>query len=107
MSRKLKLLILMAAIHFTAMSVLAKSKVESTLLLKDALADSNADYNKHKKVSLDEENQRVNQWNDQTQQVVFDEGHQLWNQADQEEYKRLKKDLNYRGREVSSQNDSL
>ncbi len=47
-----------------------RNSEESFLMLREAMMDSNADYNKHKKQMNNEETSRADSWNERGQTVI-------------------------------------
>ena len=65
---------------------------DTALSLKEALKDSNADYNKHKKIAIREEFGRMEQWDNRDHGLIeINDAHTM--EADQTEFKNENKDL--------------
>lgn len=94
----IKLLSVFALLTIISAPGYARSSEESQFLLKEAMMDSNADYNKHKKQMNMEEYDRADDWSDRdTQAIMIDGTH-----SDFTEFKELKEDQPKSNREVSS-----
>lgn len=71
MSSGLKLLICFAAIHFLGgVSAHAGEDYDSQLLLREALMESNGDYNKHKKKFIQDEYERADNWDERNEGAI-------------------------------------
>ncbi len=78
----------------------ARSADESMYLLKEALMESNGDYNKHKKKFNHEEFDRADTWTDRGTQAIMIDGQNRT--ASMQEFKELANDFRPNNREVSS-----
>lgn len=60
----------LAMIAGVSIQAQAEGITESQLLLQQAMMDSNADYNKHKKKNMDEEDERADSWEERKLQAI-------------------------------------
>ena len=72
---------------------------ESAFLLQQAMMESNADYNKHKKAFNNEEFDRADEWENRNTQAIVIDGK---NRQNLEEFKQEVQDSERQDREVSS-----
>ncbi len=95
-----KIFLIIVLAYFTSMTANARDVDESQLLLREAMMNSNADYNKHKKKMNHEEFDRADEWGERdTQAIVIDAAG-----ANIDGFTELKKEVG-QDREVSSHYD--
>ncbi len=83
-----------------AFSAQARDYDESQLLLREAMMESNADYNKHKKKVNDEDNERADDWGERKTQAIVIDGRS----RDVSNFQEMKEEVE-QDREVSSHKD--
>lgn len=87
---KITLLVLFLLSQIFTIHAYAKSQLESEMLLREALMSANADYNQHKKKSLEEEMERAETWIERDEDAIaIGQGLDLATQVEQE----LREDL--------------
>ena len=85
MNRLIKLLAIAATVSLTSLTLQARDTDESMLMLKEAMMDSNADYNKHKKKANHDEFDRVEKWGRRDTGTIVIDG-KVATQSDINEY---------------------
>ena len=74
MNSKLNLLTVLTSLFFVSFSAQAEGISESAMLLQEAMMQSNADYNKHKKKANHEEFDRADTWGERdTMSITIDQ----------------------------------
>lgn len=105
MSNPLKLLFVLIIAQTPLIGAQARDSYEATLMLREALMQSNADYNKLKKNSNDAEFERDSSWNNRkVKSIVIGDEHIL-KESRLNEYKELNEEMTRRERDISSHNE--
>ncbi len=105
MSSELKKITILIAIFLTSFSLQARDSEESFLMLREAVMESNGDYNKYKKKMNYEEFDRADNWNERSTQAIII-GAQKGQAQDLSDFKQLNDDIKSGEREVSSHSPS-
>lgn len=95
-----KNIFLAAAVLLIGFSAQARDTDESMLMLQEAMMDSNADYNKHKKKSNHEEFDRADDWSERNSQAIMIDGTKTYGNISK--FKEPRKEELQQNREVSS-----
>lgn len=97
----IKLGLVLLATQFVVITAEARNEEESFLLLRQAMMESNADYNKHKKKMNHEEMDRVEEWGNRDSDMIVING-KAAKVADLSDFKTEQPYDEANGREISS-----
>ena len=100
----LNVLAAIISFSFIGISAQAEGISESAYLLREAMMQSNADYNKHKKKTNYEEFDRADEWGERNNLAISIDQKNL-KKSDYQDFQQIKDDFNDGQREVSSNVD--
>lgn len=95
------LMILLTVLTFSAPAMADVEMTETEFLLMEAMMQSNADYNKHKKDLNHEEDDRADAWSNRGSQAIAINQKEL-STSDNKNFRELRNELGAGDREVSS-----